>query len=688
MSDTPNLRKKPPVNGGQPNGFQPKVLLIWLGIFVLLIALWSVVNSSPTTHVTNLTFQEMMKRYTAGDITSIKVTHDQTSGGGDHYVTITGQIKNLNYKAPEDGKPADPNEPQFVPFKASGTLTDATLDKFVNNDVARFEESTGNSVFVNILIGFLPWLVIVVFLYIVLMRQFKMAGRGAMAFGKSRARMLTRDRERITFGDVAGCDEAKEEVQEVVEFLKDPKKFQRIGGRIPKGVLMVGPPGTGKTLLARAVAGEAEVPFFSISGSDFVEMFVGVGAARVRDMFEQGRKNAPCIIFIDEIDAVGRQRGAGWGGGNDEREQTLNSLLVEMDGFDGHEGVIIIAATNRPDVLDNALLRPGRFDRQILIDLPDLNGRAEILRVHAKKIKLDKTVDMQLVARNTPGFSGADLANLLNESALIAARYNKGEVQMADIDEAREKISYGRERRKLMDEEDKKIVAYHEAGHAIVQAVIDDGKLPLHKVTIIPRGQSLGSTMFAPTKDMLNYGQKRLLNDVCCGMGGRVAEELQFGEANITSGAAGDIKRATKFARHMVCDWGMSPLGPLAFGDNQDQIFLAKEISRNHGYSEETARRIDFEMHRIVEEQYQRAKDILIKHREALDKVSAALLEFETIEGKHVHEILETGAITSPILASTQRKLPTPPMTDSNPDKVKRKGEELGPGPAAAGMPA
>jgi cell division protease FtsH len=449
---------------------------------------------------------------------------------------------------------------------------------------------------------------------------------------------------------------------------------------------MVGPPGTGKTLLARAVAGEAEVPFFSISGSDFVEMFVGVGAARVRDMFEQGRKSAPCIIFIDEIDAVGRQRGSGLGGGNDEREQTLNSLLVEMDGFDGHEGVIIIAATNRPDVLDHALLRPGRFDRQIVIDLPDLNGRAEILRVHAKKIKLSKEVDLHLVARNTPGFSGADLANLLNESALIAARHNKNEVFANDIDEAREKISYGRERRKLIDDEDKRIVAYHEAGHAIVQAVIDDGRLPLHKVTIIPRGQSLGSTMFAPTKDILNHGFKQLLNRLCTLMGGRAAEELEFGSG--TSGAASDIKIATKFARHMVCDWGMSSMGPIAFGDAHDQIFLAKEMTRTHGYSEETARRIDSEIHRLLDEQYQRARDVLTKNREALDKVAAALLEHETIEGKHVHEILEFGAIRSPVTPQPPPKVKPTETGDTLPDKLKRKTEDLGPGPAPAGVPA
>jgi cell division protease FtsH len=679
MSDTPNPRKKSPLPGGQPDRFQPKVLLWWAGIFVLLIVLWSFTYAPSTTHTLTLTMQDMVKQFGDGKIRKMTLTSDPASGGGDEWYKITGDMDNPNS--------TKPGEPTTIKFTASGRVTEELYNRLTApNSTAAVDETAGNNIFINILISLLPWFIIVLVLYYVLMRQFKMAGRGAMAFGKSRARMLTRDRERMTFADVAGCDEAKEEVQEVVEFLKDPKKFQRIGGRIPKGVLMVGPPGTGKTLLAKAVAGEAEVPFFSISGSDFVEMFVGVGAARVRDMFEQGRKNAPCIIFIDEIDAVGRQRGAGWGGGNDEREQTLNSLLVEMDGFDGHEGVIIIAATNRPDVLDSALLRPGRFDRQIIIDLPDLNGRAEILRVHAKKIKLDKAVDMQLVARNTPGFSGADLANLLNEAALIAARYNKGEAQMTDIDEAREKISYGRERRRLMDDEDKKIVAYHEAGHAIVQAVIDDGKLPLHKVTIIPRGTSLGSTMFAPTKDILNHGFKQLLTRLCTLMGGRVAEELQFG--NITSGAAGDIKMATKLARQMVCDWGMSPLGPVALGDHQDQIFLAKEISRSHGYSEETARRIDFEIHRLVEEQYQRAKEILTKHREALDKVAAALLEYETIDGKHVHEILETGAINTPVISNPPRKPVVPPVVEPTPDKSKRKGEELGPGPQPAGMPA
>jgi len=449
----------------------------------------------------------------------------------------------------------------------------------------------------------------------------------------------------------------------------------------------VGPPGTGKTLLARAVAGEAEVPFFTISGSDFVEMFVGVGAARVRDMFEQGRKSAPCLIFIDEIDAVGRQRGAGLGGGNDEREQTLNSLLVEMDGFDGHEGIIIIAATNRPDVLDKALLRPGRFDRQVVIDLPDLQGRHEILKVHASKVKLDETVDLSIVARNSPGFSGADLANLLNEAALTAARYNKHKIFPEDIDEAREKISYGRERRKLMDDEDKKLTAYHEAGHAIVQAVIDDGYLPVHKVTIIPRGQSLGSTMFAPTKDMLSHAKRRLLNQICCAMGGRIAEELKLGD--ITSGAVGDIKMATKIARHMVCDWGMSELGPISFGENQDHVFLGKEIARNENFSENTAQKIDAQIREIIDEQYERATKLLKEYDTALETLAMALLEHETLEGIHVKEILETGEIQSEVKGIQEIQPEEDEAEEDNAEAPQDSSEEdLGHGPSPAGAPA
>jgi cell division protease FtsH len=429
---------------------------------------------------------------------------------------------------------------------------------------------------------------------------------------------------------------------------------------------MVGPPGTGKTLLAKAVAGEADVPFFSISGSDFVEMFVGVGASRVRDMFEQGRKSAPCLIFIDEIDAVGRQRGAGLGGGNDEREQTLNSLLVEMDGFDTTEGVIIIAATNRPDVLDSALLRPGRFDRQIYVDLPDLVGREQILRVHAKKVSLAENVDLQVIARGTPGLSGAELANLLNEAALLAARRGKKKIEMVDVDDAREKVQFGRERRRLMDDEEKKLTAYHEAGHALVQAVLDDGHMPVHKVTIIPRGRSLGSTMFIPKKDILTHAKKRMLSQIAMGLGGRIAEELVLGD--VSSGAAGDIKQVTKIARHMVCDWGMSPLGPVAYGESHDTVFLGRDITRNENLSEETARKIDAEIHRIIEEQYQRATDILAQHRDALDKVAEALLEFETIDGQHVMEILRFGELRTPVVSSQPPKA-DPPASKKQPEK-------------------
>jgi cell division protease FtsH len=543
-------------------------------------------------------------------------------------------------------------------------VTETTHERLSKSKV--FAEQPTQTLLTSIAAQVIPFIIIIGLLYFLFVRQLRQAGRGALSFGKSRAKLLTRDRDRLTFADVAGCDEAKEEVSEVVEFLRDPKKFTKMGGRIPKGILMVGPPGTGKTLLAKAVAGEADVPFFSISGSDFVEMFVGVGASRVRDMFEQGRKSAPCLIFIDEIDAVGRQRGAGLGGGNDEREQTLNSLLVEMDGFDTTEGVIIIAATNRPDVLDSALLRPGRFDRQIYVDLPDLVGREQILRVHAKKVSLAENVDLQVIARGTPGLSGAELANLLNEAALLAARRGKKKIEMIDVDDAREKVQFGRERRRLMDDEEKKLTAYHEAGHALVQAVLDDGHMPVHKVTIIPRGRSLGSTMFIPKKDILTHAKKRMLSQIAMGLGGRIAEELVLGD--VSSGAAGDIKQVTKIARHMVCDWGMSPLGPVAYGESHDTVFLGRDITRNENVSEETARKIDAEIHRIIEEQYQRATDILAQHRDALDKVAEALLEFETIDGQHVMEILQFGELRTPVVSSQPPKA-DPPAAKKQPEK-------------------
>jgi cell division protease FtsH len=558
------------------------------------------------------------------------------SNGRDWY-TLTGEMKEAVLVG-DTGKTKS--------FHSAGILTSSNVEILQKTKV--FTEQAATNLVTQLLTSVLPFVIVIGLLYFLFVRQLRQAGRGALNFGKSRAKLLTRDRDKVTFADVAGCDEAKEEVSEVVEFLKDPKRFQKIGGRIPKGVLMVGAPGTGKTLLAKAIAGEAEVPFFSISGSDFVEMFVGVGASRVRDMFEQGRKNAPCIVFIDEIDAVGRQRGAGLGGGNDEREQTLNSLLAEMDGFDTTEGVIIIAATNRPDVLDSALMRPGRFDRQIFIDLPDLVGREQILRVHARKLAIAEDVDLSIVARGTPGLSGAELANLLNESALLAARRNKKRVDMRDIEDAREKVQFGRERRRIMDDEDKKIVAYHEAGHALVGAVVDDGELPVHKVTIIPRGRSLGSTMYMPKKDIYNYAKRRMLARLATLYGGRIAEEIVLGD--ITSGASSDILLATKLARNMVCDWGMSPLGPVAYGENHDTVFLGREITRSENFSEETARLIDVEIHKLIDEQYNRARSIIIEKRAALDKIAEALLQYETIEGRHVHEILEFGEIRSPVL--------------------------------------
>lgn len=664
MSENSNSSRNKPLKNGNPDRFQPKVLTIWLVIIGLIITLWFF-NDPQQRPTREWTISEVIRAAEEGLIGEGTIKSDPS--GGDNWTVIGGNIR--------EGQASD--EPTFL---ARGRLTDENLERLQATGV--FREVPASTLLTEILVTLLPFVIIIGVLYFLFVRQLRMAGRGAMNFGKSRAKMLTRDRDKVTFKDVAGCEEAKEEVQEVVEFLSDPKKFQRIGGRIPKGVLLVGAPGTGKTLLARAVAGEADVPFFSISGSDFVEMFVGVGAARVRDMFEQGRKNAPCIIFIDEIDAVGRQRGAGLGGGNDEREQTLNSLLVEMDGFDAHEGVIIIAATNRPDVLDSALLRPGRFDRQVVIDLPDLVGREEILKVHAKKITLSEEADLNVVSRNTPGFSGADLENLLNEAALLAARYEKKAVESGDIDEARDKISFGRERRRLMDDEDKRISAYHEAGHALVKAVIDDDQLILHKVTIIPRGQSLGSTMFVPKKDILNQSKKRLLNQICLAMGGRVAEEMILGD--ITSGASGDIKMATKMARHMVCDWGMSHLGPVSYGENHDHVFLGKEIARSENYSEKTAQLIDSEMRKIIDEQYERAQAIVHENQPALEAIAQALLTYETIEGKHISEILEHGKITSPVLkrpSMLQRPESEEEVVETEEaEQNQATGEEMGPG--------
>ena len=667
MSELDNKKKRRPLKSLPPDRFQPKVLIFFLALFLAALALLFL---SPTrlSSPASLKMQQVVELAEKGKIKE-GIIHPDASGGRD-WVQVSGETTKDTVLQSDRG---DTNQ-----FRAAGRLTDANMERLQKSQA--FTEQPATTLFTQIAAQVVPFLIIIGLLYFLFVRQLRQAGKGALSFGKSRAKLLTRDRDKITFADVAGCDEAKEEVSEVVEFLKDPKKFTKMGGKIPKGILMVGPPGTGKTLLAKAVAGEADVPFFSISGSDFVEMFVGVGASRVRDMFEQGRKSAPCLIFIDEIDAVGRQRGAGLGGGNDEREQTLNSLLVEMDGFDTTEGVIIIAATNRPDVLDSALLRPGRFDRQIYVDLPDLVGREQILRVHARKITLSENVDLAVIARGTPGLSGAELANLLNEAALLAARRNKKKVEMIDVDDAREKVQFGRERRRVMDDEEKKLTAYHEAGHALIQAVLDDGHMPVHKVTIIPRGHSLGSTMFIPKKDILTHAMKRMLNQIAMGLGGRIAEELVMGD--VSSGAAGDIKQVTKIARHMVCDWGMSSLGMIAYGESSDTVFLGREITRSQTYSEETARKIDAEVYRIVDEQYTRAKEIITSRRDVLDKIAAALLEHETIEGKHVLEVLQFGEIRSPVVREPTAK----PEDKSGGKKAPGKSpapEGLAPGNAA-----
>lgn len=623
MDDNQDKKKKP-----IPDPFQFRALLIWV---LIIVAIFSLYAFFPKEQPSKWDMKAVMEALADGRVKEGIIKADRAEG--ENWYTLS--IKVRNHK--------DTDETTNV--VAEGRLLDEDYKALQAS--GRFTEKKSSNLWRDMLIGSLPILIIFGLGFFLIFRYMRNSNKGAFSFIKSRARLIDSDKEKVTFADVAGCDESKEEVSEIVDFLKNPKRYQKMGARVPKGILMVGPPGTGKTLLARAVAGEANVPFFSISGSDFVEMFVGVGAARVRDMFEQARRSAPCIVFIDEIDAVGRQRGAGLGGGNDEREQTLNSILVEMDGFDTDTGVIVIAATNRPDVLDKALLRPGRFDRQVMIPLPDQNGREAILKVHAKKKRLSPSVDLNLAARNTTGCSGADLANLLNEAALIAARHRKKEIDDFDIEEAREKIFYGRERRRMMSEEDRKVTAWHEAGHALVQALLGDDEMAIHKVTILPRGSSLGSTMFVPKREILNYSQRRVLNQICMAMGGRVAEEVQFDD--ITSGAYGDIRTATKMARHMVCDWGMSPLGPVAYGENQEEIFLGREITRTQNYSEETARQIDSYIQKIVEEQYGRAKDLISGRKDALDKIAEALLQYETIEGKHVLEIIEHGDIQSSV---------------------------------------
>jgi cell division protease FtsH len=562
---------------------------------------------------------------------------------------------------------------------ANTAITDVTKvlqDKGVLYNYKEVKEAN----WVSLLINFSP-ILLIVGIWIFMMRQMQAGGNKALSFGKSRARLLTAQQKKATFKDVAGIDEAKEELYEIIDFLKDPQKFQKLGGRIPKGVLLVGPPGTGKTLLARAIAGEANVPFFSISGSDFVEMFVGVGASRVRDLFEQGKKNAPCIIFIDEIDAVGRHRGAGLGGGHDEREQTLNALLVEMDGFESNEGVILIAATNRPDVLDPALLRPGRFDRRVVVPRPDVRGREEILRVHTRKVPLSEDVDLSVIARGTPGFSGADVANLVNEAALWAARMNRKFVAMVDFEMSKDKVLMGAERRSMiLSDEEKKNTAYHEAGHALVAAKTP-GADPLHKVTIIPRGMALGVTMQLPIDDKHTYTKEFLESQLAVLMGGRAAEEIFLN--HITTGAGNDIERATEIARQMVCEWGMSSLGPLTFGRKEEAIFLGREIAQHRDYSEDTAIKIDVEVRGIVNLGYSRARQILETHRDALERVARALLDREVLDAVELKLLMEGKTLPDKIPPPT-----APPVASREPQMTLRPEPRPIPGLAKGEKPA
>ncbi len=644
-----------------------KPVLVWLLIMAAVVALLQFA-SPPTSSIQQLGVSQVLSLAQEKKIKTLTVKPDP-SGGTDSWYQVAGEL---------EVKGADANDKSK--FIAAGRLTEKEFEALraaVGKDA--FKEVPAQTGWTMFLYNVLPTLLVSGVVLFMMYRFLKNANRGAMQFAKTRARLNSTEKETTTFKDVAGCDEAKEEVKEIVDFLRDPKRFTKIGATIPKGILMVGPPGTGKTLLARAVAGEAGVPFLSISGSDFVEMFVGVGAARVRDTFEQARKLAPCIIFIDEIDAVGRQRGTGVGGGNDEREQTLNSLLVEMDGFDGQAGVIVIGATNRSDVLDAALLRPGRFDRQVFVDLPDLRGREAVLAVHAKRFQLAPSVDLARVARITTGMSGADLANLLNEGALHAGRRNRDKVEMSDMEEARDKIAFGRERKKVMDEEDRRSTAYHEAGHAVVQAVIDDGSLPLHKVTIIPRGRALGMAMYVPTKDILGYSKHRLLNYICSAMAGRIGERVVTGD--VSNGASSDIKQATRLARQMVCDWGMSELGPIAFGENSEHTFLGREMSRtqSQAYSDDTARRIDQAVALIVNEQFARAEKVLSENSEAHRKIAEALLEHETLDGIHVMEIIKTGSIQTPIVGNP---VIAPPREAPAVNPMPEAGTQSSPSPA------
>jgi len=675
----PPMRRTDPSKGDGPNW---RGVVLFLGMAALLLLAFYAHQNQTAASMRDLTFAEFENYLKEGRVKEVTLN-----------VEPAANVRWLSGKF----EPPDSLR-KSVRTDAQGTTGfKVTVDLEFKRDLEQLLAANGfpnvsqkvidNSMW-QALAGTLPFVLFILIMYFFFRQQIRMAGKSAFSFGKSKARILSKDKNKVTFADVAGIEEAKDEVSEIVEFLRDPKKFQKLGGRIPKGILMVGPPGTGKTLLAKAIAGEADVPFYGISGSDFVEMFVGVGASRVRDMFEQGKKTAPCLIFIDEIDAVGRSRGHGLGGGHDEREQTLNALLVEMDGIDTAEGVIIIAATNRKDVLDPALLRPGRFDREVHINLPDVKGREEILKVHAKKVKASPEVCWSTLARSTPGFSGAELANVINEAALLAARRDAEAITQKDLEEARDKVRYGRERRSLaMSDEQKKLTAYHEAGHALLNIVLEHTD-PLHKVSIIPRGPALGVTMMLPTEDRYGYGKRKVTDDLCVAMGGRVAEEMFLGD--ISSGASGDIKMATWYAKKMVCEWGMSNrMGMVEYGDHEDYVFLGREIGRSRGYSEETAREIDEEVHQIVNAAYERAKKILGENRDKVEKIAAALLEYETLDGSQVEEIVKHGRILNPPpkgLSAPSTPTPSEPLPANRPvEKVKDKGTIL---PGLEGAPA
>ena len=623
-----------------------KTLLLWVLLILMFLAIWHVLQ--PADKSKAAAFSEFVTDVHKGNVEEVKIKDHEYS-----------------YRVRTDGK-------NTVQKEAVGPMADqALLDSLKpdNKDTPGpkivFDKEDSSPAWSSTLLALLPTLVIAV-MFFLLMRQLQAGGGKAMSFGKAKARMLSDSQNKVTFADVAGADEAKDEVEEIIAFLKDPKKFQRLGGRIPKGVLMIGPPGTGKTLLARAIAGEAGVPFFSISGSDFVEMFVGVGASRVRDLFEQGKKHAPCIIFIDEIDAVGRHRGAGLGGGHDEREQTLNQLLVEMDGFESNEGVIIVAATNRPDVLDPAILRPGRFDRRITVSRPDVRGREAILRVHTKRTPLSPDVDLEIIARGTPGFAGADLENLVNEAALLAARQDKDALSMTDFEMAKDKVLMGSERRSMvMSEQEKWNTAVHEAGHAVVMVTNSDHD-PVHKVTIIPRGRALGVTMALPVGDVLGRSKEQLEAKVQSYLGGRIAEEIFFGK--LTTGASSDIRGLTDIARAMVCEYGMSKLGPLAFGSEEGSIFLGKDYnSRTQDYSAQTAREIDEEVRRIVEEQYTKVTTLLTEKKDVIDKIAKALMDRETLDAEEIKMIFEGKELPD------KPKIVIPSYSDKEKQKKERK---------------